>query len=302
MQRRFFILGCQRTGTTLTRLVLESHPDLFCYDELTAYAVLQKSAAADIPCARWVGFKIPRWTEQLTCPVLLDEGPEGPCENFYRGEKIVFLLRNVRDTVTSMFRLGSGNKNWCEIWVSRIIEAKLARDETFRARYSAELEVARRSHNPLVGLAALYWKYKTDSFFSYREKGFPVLPVSYERFVTRPRSTLHAVCGHLGIPFHENLLRHNELQHGELFDNGLTLGNTNPRTPIRRTSIGQWARFLGAADIDLIARVAGELPTKLAALFPVSLSEERAEHRLRATGQQSPVPERGRSRTPRMSH
>ena len=68
MQERFFILGCQRTGTTLMRLILE-----------------------DLPPARLIGFKILRWTEQLNCQVLFDDGAEGPCEKFYRGEKILFF-------------------------------------------------------------------------------------------------------------------------------------------------------------------------------------------------------------------
>ena len=89
-QERFFMLGCQRTGTTLLRIILEAHPDVFCYDELKGYAVLQKRYIEDLPDVKLIEFKIPRWTEQLTCPVLFDEGPEGPCDNFYRGEKILF--------------------------------------------------------------------------------------------------------------------------------------------------------------------------------------------------------------------
>jgi Sulfotransferase family len=49
MQERFFILGCQRTGTTLMRLVLESHPDVFCYDELKSYAVLRQRSVEWVP-------------------------------------------------------------------------------------------------------------------------------------------------------------------------------------------------------------------------------------------------------------
>jgi hypothetical protein len=48
---RFFILGCQRSGTTLLRLILESHPDIFCYDEIKAYAVLQGTASEPLPPA-----------------------------------------------------------------------------------------------------------------------------------------------------------------------------------------------------------------------------------------------------------
>jgi hypothetical protein len=99
MEERFFIVGCQRTGTTLLRLILETHPDVFCYDELNGYAVLQTSPVENPSLARLVGFKIPRWTEQLTRPILVDEGAEGFSNNFYRGEKILFLRRNVRDTI-----------------------------------------------------------------------------------------------------------------------------------------------------------------------------------------------------------
>jgi hypothetical protein len=266
MQERFFILGCQRTGTTLIRLILEAHPEVFCYDELKGYAALQKCVPGDLPLVRFIGFKIPRWTEQLTQRVLVDEGPEGSCHNFYRGEKILFLQRDVRDTIASMLKLKAGESNWCEIWVPCIIEAKVARDETFRLRYSAELDYIERCSNRLIGLAALYWKYKTDSFFFYRHQGFPVLAVSYERLVANPRRTLEVVCAHLGMPFHENLMRHNVLRHSELFDNGLTLGNTDPTRPINSDSVGQWEGFLTAKDIDIITRVSGDLPARIAAL------------------------------------
>jgi hypothetical protein len=213
-----------------------------------------------------IGFKIPRWTEQLTQQVLLDEGPEGLCSNFYRGEKILFLQRDVRDTIASMLKLKAGQSNWCEIWVPRIIEAKLAHDETFRTRYSVEMDVIENSNRKLTGLAALYWKYKTESFFAYRHQGLPVLPVSYRQLVLDPRRALELVCVHLGIPFHENLLRHNELKHSELFENGLTLGDTDPKRPIQFDSLDQWSRFLTDEDIEIIARVCGDLPARVAAL------------------------------------
>jgi hypothetical protein len=265
MHERFFILGCQRTGTTLMRLILEGHPDVFCYDELKGYAALQKGVA-DLPDVPLIGFKIPRWTEQLTQQVLFDDGPEGFCDHFYRGEKILFLQRDVRDTIASMLKLKAGESNWCEIWVPRIIDAKVVHDETFRTRYSAELDVIESSDRRLIGLAALYWKYKTESFFAYRNHGFPVLAVSYERLVANPRRALEMVCAHLRIPFVENLLRHHELKHSELFENGLAVGNTDPAQPIQSDSLGQHQRFLTDEDIDIIARVVGHLPAKVAAL------------------------------------
>jgi hypothetical protein len=271
MQDRFLILGCQRTGTTLMRLILEAHPEIFCYDELKGYAILQKLVSEDLPHVPLIGFKLPRWTEQLTHQVLFDEGLKGRCENFYRGEKILFLQRDVYDTIASMLKFKSGNSNWCEISVPRFIEAKLAHDETFGARYSRELDVIDGCHRRLVGLAALYWKYKTDSFFLYRDEGFPVLAVSYEQLVSDPRSVLQLVCTHLKIQFHENLLRHNEFRHSELFEDGLTVGSTDPARPIHADSVGQWQRFLTDKDLALIARVCGDLPERVSLLSKSTL-------------------------------
>ena len=254
---RFFILGCQRTGTTLLRLVLEAHPDIVCYDELKAYAILRNPVVRNLPPARLIGFKVPCWTEQLTQPVLFDEGAEGFCNNFYRGEKILFLQRDVRDSIVSMLKLNAGRGSWCESWAPLIVKAKVARDEIFRLRYSNELSIIRDCGSPLVGFAALYWKYKNDAFFEYRKAGWPVLAVSYEDLVTDPRPVLQSVCGHLGISFHQDLLRHNELPHGELFESGLTVGNTDPKAPIQPGSVGQWERVLSPADLSIIDRIAG---------------------------------------------
>jgi len=274
MGERFFILGCQRTGTTLLRLILEAHPDVFCFDELKGYAVLQNSLVEDAPPARMIGFKLPRWTEQLTLPELFDD-PVGPCANFYRGEKILFLHRDVRDTIASMLKLGGPGSSWCETWVPRTVEAKLAHDDTFRARYSAELDMIESCDRSLIGLAALYWRYKTDSFFLYRNLGLPVLAVPYERLVLDPRPTLQVVCAHLGIPFHEHLMRHGELQHTELLANGLAVGKTDPTKPIHSDSVGQWVTFLSEQEAELAVRISGDVSARIAAFSRSDFSPAR---------------------------
>jgi hypothetical protein len=87
--------------------------------------------------------------------------------------------------------------------------------------------------------------------------GLPVLAVPYEDLVSNPRPVLQAICRHLEIGFHSNLLRHNELPHTELFANGLTVGNTNPKQPISNGSVGQWVDFFSERDLGLIDRIAG---------------------------------------------
>ena len=251
------------------RLILEAHPDIACYDETKGYAILQNSVSPDLWPARLVGFKLPCWTEQITMPVLFDEGVEGHCPNFYRGEKMLFFLhRDVRDTIASMLKLKAGASNWCQLSVARIIAAKVAREPGFRERYAEELSIIASCHAPQLGLAALYWKYKTDAYYSYRSQGLPVLAVCYEDLVSHPQRVLQTICRHLGITFHVNLLRHNELPHAELFPNGLTVGNTNPKRPISTDSVGQWVSFFSERDLALIDLIAGDLPSPVTLVPP----------------------------------
>lgn len=251
----FFVLGCQRSGTTLLRLILEAHPDVVCYDEIKGYAILQSGLVENPSGARLVGFKLPRWTEQLTNPVLYDEGAEEHCTNFYRNEPILFMRRDVRDNIASMLKLKAGQSNWCELWVERIIKSKIVREASFRERYATEISIIQDSGSPLIGWAALYWKYKNDAFFDYSAAGLPVLAVVYENLVTDPRPVLQSVCRHLGIAFHKDLLRHHQIPHTELLDNGLAVGNSNPNLPIQADSIGQWERFLSKHDLSIIESI-----------------------------------------------
>ena len=69
---RFLIAGCQRSGTTLMRLLLGSHSDITCIDEILSYEVLAGTRSS--PATGLTGFKIPVWTEQLAEPVHLDRG------------------------------------------------------------------------------------------------------------------------------------------------------------------------------------------------------------------------------------
>ncbi len=114
-------------------LVLETHPDVFCYGESNGYAVLQKSFPEDLPRARLIGLKLPRWTAQLTCQALFDEGLERAAVTISTVVKRILFLHRVRDTIASMLKSKVRESNWCEVWVHRIIDSKLARDETFFA-------------------------------------------------------------------------------------------------------------------------------------------------------------------------
>ncbi len=253
--RRFFIIGCQRSGTTLLRLVLGSHSKIYCYDEFLAYTRLRDGETLEAESHPWVGFKIPRWTEQLADPILTDEGHDVVAMNFYAREPIFFLIRDVRDVVASMANLlaqAQGAVSWLEAWGVRILAAKGATPE-FRQRYHRELDLAARDR---YAAGALYWKFKTEAFFDYANRGWPITAVRYERLASEARLEIPKFTERLGLELEPALFRHHELQHPETDNQGIAVGNTDPRRAIDDASVGQWREKLPRHAIDTILSVA----------------------------------------------
>lgn len=270
MDAFFFIVGCQRTGTTLMRLMLECHSRIFCYDELRSYPVL----AGDEPClpragTDKVGFKIPRWTEQLGEPILWDDGLPTTAKNFYTGQRMLFMVRDLRDTVASMLKLRwAGVGSWLELWAPRIVQAKARRDPEFARRYSTELQMCASSSDPLIATGALYWKYKTAALLDYQKRGLAVLGIRYERLVSNPEPVLREVCRFLDVAWEPTLLQHPAFAHTDTFEDGLTWGQTDPRLAVHAKSVGQWSSLLTAEQSSEVLNVAGGLDEFLYTLLP----------------------------------
>lgn len=241
------------------RLILECHSQIICLDEPASYRALAERSIPERKKCKRIGFKIPRWTEQLDSDFLTDEGEPYQATRIYRGQHIIFLLRDVRDTVGSMLKLKAGSRSWLEVWPQSILAGKVRRDRAFCKTYASELRYIDNCPDPLIATAALYWKYKTKPFFRYRARGYPILGVSYEELVGTPEAVLREICEFLEVPWEPNLLNHPEFWHSETFDNGLTVGDTDPRRAIHTQSVGSWREVLTHAQVDILMDVAGDV-------------------------------------------
>lgn len=267
---RFFIIGSQRSGTTLMRLVLECHSQIECYDEGSSYEILAGQREADRKKAL-TGLKVPQLTEQLAQPFLCNDdyirAREPGIQNSYDGEKLIFMIRDARDTVASML----GLKSWLALFGDPVLESKINNDSAFANRYAAEIAIARASSYYPVVRAALIWRYKSDSLWDYINGGYRVLPVRYETLVKWPRVELTNVCRFLSVSFESSLLRHESMPHGELDADGMATGNTNPKRSISDASVGQWRQRFSTPQIDEILRIAGNTQ---GLLYPGDLLEQ----------------------------
>lgn len=259
----FFVVGCQRSGTTLLRLILECHTLVSCYDEFSSYRILAGRQCIHSP-SPVTGLKVPCITEQLADLFLCDKWFLPSMPNVYSGQKVLFVIRDVRDTISSMITLKVDTKSWLERFGIPCLRWKL-KNPAFRSRYGGLVDDLPEGSNHNVGFAAIYWKYKVDAFFDYLANAFPVLLVRYEDLVSQPQVELMRICGFLQIPWEKTLLGHTEFYHDEIMSNGLAIGNTDPNRRIDRQSIGRWRALLTGEQEMEIMNIAG---TSHSAFYP----------------------------------
>ncbi|MGH9238266.1 MAG: sulfotransferase family protein [Vicinamibacterales bacterium] len=275
----FFIIGCQRSGTTLMRLILESHSQVACCDESLAYNVIRGSGDP-ARTRRLLGLKVPCLTEQFANPSFWDEFLlRQAIPNPYAGQKLIFMVRDVRDTVASMLELRLPGEpwngaRWYDMNLAPSLRAKIANDMPFRRRYAIELSRLRTAVNPELARAAFYWRYKTEALLDYCALGFPALLVRYEDLVAQPQVELLRVCGFLQMPWEAALLAHHRAPHRDVAEDGSTIGGTDPRRAIDLRSRERWRVSFAPADVRTILEFAGDVQSLL---YPASASAVAGE-------------------------
>lgn len=261
----FFIGGCQRSGTTLTRLILESHSKVSCIDEFRGYDILKNSHLMEEEMKinenkEWLGFKIPRLSEQLLEPFLADAGLDNiRIINRFDNRPTIFMVRNPLDTISSMKKLKQGDKSWLEVWANATIGFWRETIPDFENTYHDELEILGNTKFVDTVAGAIYWKVKNISYYNYLNKDLKIIRIRYEDLVTQPKQTISQILEFLGLEWEDSVLHHEKFIHSELDTQGLTIGKTNPRSSIYESSMNQYHENLSKEEISEIYNITKEL-------------------------------------------
>lgn len=269
-RKKFFIVGAQRSGTTLLRLLLNAHSQIVVTREAFFLMPLLKKKYLNRLISRNT---IKNFNDDLTRKAKIEktclqgtfvEGnyPEVILQILQQHEKIT--VKDFIDSIFSFYCYKEGKNVWgnktpsffrnIDILYSLFPDAKFIHI----IRDGRDVFHSMRKINPLrnnVSVMALDWVYKL-----YRiEKSFRKIPannkatVRYEDLIEKPIETLKSICSLIGVEYESNMMdfykssfANTSIKHSELIFK-----------PINTFNKEKWKRNLTHREIELFNLLAG---------------------------------------------
>ncbi len=253
MNRPIVITGCQRSGTTLLNLILDSHPDVVALDEDRFRPDAMPVYLSDPAYGPNVCFKMPGLAHEVRAIAGLP------------GVRVLWPVRDPRDVVVSMMRLeivaggveapmaahptagARGQVPACLRALGRVPDGIADEVTAFMAQAGIPPDVL--SLEQMVRAASLHWRLKQELLPLYARAGVPIHVFRYEDLVADPAPVLREIVDFLGIRWHDDLLVHHRLH------DGVSIGRTDNTRPIDQSSVGRYRDVLGAGEVAQIRNI-----------------------------------------------
>jgi len=263
------ITGCQRSGTTLMNLVLNSHPKIWSIDEDVFFLPSIYAYLCNPRMPPFVAFKLPEYAHLLPFIKTLPD------------RRVIWCIRDPLDAVWSMVKLrlnlagisaswavhtGGG---WGEIinsiWVlSEKQKSALAEpmkefhrltDKFVKLSQSTkDLTVIEREE--CVFMAALCWRIKNEMPALYQAENIDFHIAKYEEIVAEPKERIEKVLDYIGAEWSDEVLRHHQKHEGK------SIGETSNTRPIDKDSVGRGKENLTQAEQDIVKSICEQAATE----------------------------------------
>jgi hypothetical protein len=258
--RVIVITGCQRSGTTMLVLALDSHPHVVGVDETDVRLDLMRTYLGNPEYAPAVSLKLP----QLAAAWEFLRG--------IPGVRVLWALRDPRAVVASMVRLPLELDGEPVPWAAHPLGAGMELRSCAQAlggvppdltgawqrlQGAARTPPARWPLEQLVTSAALCWRLKNDLLPVYDRAGIAYRVVVYEDLVREPEPEMRAILEFLGLDWHDDVLRHHQLHQGT------SIGDTDNTRPIDTASMDKWKDVLGPSELEIVQAVCGARAAEL---------------------------------------
>jgi hypothetical protein len=259
------VVGCQRSGTTLTGQILGAHPDAVLLDEpdgvypwfeaeargtpdaetLAAAAIARARSKYRDPASRFVrsgdAVALAPSVHHLILKAPNLTYDDDLAARFPRPVTIVYPVRDPRAVVASMRRLSGIDfvGNQCRL---------LAERRGVAERYAGEMRVMAEEEEPPHVRMAVLWRVKSGRAGDFRARGLSVAQLRYEDLVTAPRDSVERLLEACGLPASDAA----HAPHAAYVGEGP--GGTDRTRAVDRASLARWRDALSSAEArDVIA-------------------------------------------------
>ena len=233
------ILGCQRSGTTLTYLIFNSHPQVRGIDETeTGYSFPHQS----------VLYRNSR-QNYLTCLKLPNQTFNFDyIRQHFPQTKIVVPMRDPYQVVDSMRSFEIQNKQRQGNWLNFFAKSELLRlgNSFFPEIFALDLDRLDE-----ISLGAYVWKYKIMAIEKYKRSGFKTLVFKYEELLKNPHRVIGNILNFTDLAWDDIVLNHQNYYDG---DSKRYPGGTRADRPID-TSNKKRQLNLSPSQIDSITSI-----------------------------------------------